>query len=182
MSLTEILRKKKKRIVTVWVERTLDSYTSSGFFKRSNDLFANPVGANIREGLNRLYDLLLEDTPFEEYVEPLEQVIRIRAVQDFTPAEAVAPVMEIKWVVRQEIKRQSADEKLLKELDLFDCNVDRAALTAFDMYMSCRDQLSHVRINELKSGRAILTDNGCISPRGQKEINAFEPVVIPDTI
>ncbi len=165
MSLTEILRRKKRSIVSDWVERTLDSYTSSGFFKRSKDLFANPVGANIRNGLDRLYDLLLEDAPWEEFTEPLDLVIRIRAVQDFTPAEAVAPIMELKWVVRRALGRKEKDQVSRTELDYFDLSVDRAALTAFDLYMTCRDRLHRARVNEVKSGRSILADNGCVSSR-----------------
>ena len=177
MGLTEILRRKKKSIVSTWVERTLDTYTSSGFFKRSKDLFANPVGANIRNGLDRLYDLLLEEAPCEELAEPLDLVIRIRAVQDFTPAEAVAPIMEIKWVVRQLLGKKEMAEVAAKELDLFDLSVDRAALTAFDMYMTCRDQLYRVRVNEVKSGRAILADSGCVSSKQKDSEKSAERLV-----
>ncbi len=163
MNLIEALQKKKKEILDTWVERTLDSYTSSGFFKRSKDQFANPVGANIREGLSRLYDLLLAKAGQEEMTQPLDQVIRIRAVQEFTPAQAVAPILELKWVVKQVLSADDKARPLLAELDSFDCDVDRAALAAFDIYVTCREQLYKNRINELKSGRSILTDSGCPS-------------------
>ncbi|MDH4319840.1 MAG: hypothetical protein OEV64_15770, partial [Desulfobulbaceae bacterium] len=52
---------------------------------------------------------------------------------------------------------------LLSEMDTFDCNVDRAALLAFDIYMECRERLYQTRISELKSGRHILTDSPCPS-------------------
>jgi len=163
MQLIEALKKKKKEVLSTWVDRTLDSYVSSGFFKRAQDKFANPVGANIREGLSKLYDLLLSRADQKEMMEPLDQVIRIRAVQEFTPAQAVAPILELKWVVKQVFTADKELHPLLTELDSFDCDVDRAALAAFDIYTACREQLYQNRISELKSGRYILTDSGCAS-------------------
>ncbi len=163
MQLIEALKKKKKEILSTWVDRTLDSYTSSGFFKKSRDRFANPVGANIREGLSKLYDLLIGKADRKEMMDPLDQVIRIRAVQEFTPAQAVAPILELKWVVKQVFSADKELRHLLVELDSFDCDVDRAALAAFDIYTACREQLYQNRISELKSGRYILTDSGCAS-------------------
>ncbi len=163
MNLIEALKSKKKQILSTWVDRTLDSYASSGFFKRSRDKFANPVGVNIREGLAALFDLLVRKAPREEYLAPLDQVIRIRAVQEFTPAQAVAPILELKWVIRQILSADKNTRHLLSELDSFDCDIDRAALTAFDMYTACREQLYENRIRELKSGSYILTDSACPS-------------------
>ena len=157
------LRAQQDKIVSLWVDRTLDSYISSGFFKTSPDRFANPVGANIRDGLGRLYALLLEDAAPDELLAPLDQVIRIRAVQEFSPSQAVAPILEIKWVVRQVLAGERADKDIETELDEFDLKVERMALLAFDMYTECREQLYRNRINELKSGRHVLTDSGCIS-------------------
>ncbi|HEB69421.1 MAG TPA: hypothetical protein ENI88_07350 [Desulfobulbus sp.] len=173
MQLIEALKKKRKEILSTWVDRTLDSYTSSGFFKRSTDRFANPVGANIREGLSKLYDLLLGKADQKEMMEPLDKVLRIRAVQEFTPAQAVAPILELKWVVKQVFSADKELRPLLTELDSFDCDVDRAALAAFDIYTVCREQLYKNRVSELKSGRYILTDSGCASTlnrQGQESI------------
>jgi len=177
MKLIEALKNKKKEILSVWSDRTLDSYASSGFFKKSQDKFANPVGANIREGLSALYDLLVAKKDQQEMVEPLDQVIRIRAVQEFTPAQAVAPILELKWVVKQVFSADKETHALLTELDSFDCDVDRAALAAFDIYTACREQIYRNRISELKSGRYILTDAKCASAmirENQKEISQLQ--------
>ena len=163
MSLLEALKNKEKKIVDTWVDRTLDSYPSADFFKQTKDQFANPVGANIRTGLTGIFQLLVSEAEQQEFAEPLDQIVRIRAVQDFTPAQAVAPLLELKWVVKQVL---SADEKcrfLLSELAPFDRDVDRIALMAFDIYMNCRDRLYQARIRELKSGSYILTDASCAS-------------------
>jgi hypothetical protein len=163
MNLKEALKQKQDEILSVWIERTLDSYTSSGFFKRSRDKFANPVGTNIHEGLTALYNLFLRSAAPHEFQKPLDQVVRIRAVQEFSPAQAVAPILELKWVVKQVFSADKECRPLLPELDSFDCDVDRAALAAFDLYVECRDRLHRARIRELKSGSYILTDSSCAS-------------------
>ena len=81
MNLLELLQKKEKKILDIWVERTLDSYISSDFFKQAKDPFANPVGANIRAGLTMIFQLILAEAEHKDFAEPLDQVIRIRAVQ-----------------------------------------------------------------------------------------------------
>lgn len=163
MELTEALANKKKEILHLWIERTLDSYTSPGFFKKSQDPFANPVGSNISVGLTALFDLLLHKAELETYTRSLDQVVRIRAVQEFTPAQAVAPFLELKWVIKQVFSGDKETQSLLQELEALDCEIDRIALAAFNIYSECREQLYRNRIHELKSGRAILTDAACPS-------------------
>lgn len=163
MKLSEILQDKKSKILSIWIERTLDSYTSSGFFKKSTDQFANPIGANIKDGLTRIFDLLVAGAGQEEFTAPLDQVVRIRAVQDFSPSQAVAPFLELKWVIRQVLAEDKKIDYAQSDLADLECEIEKVALAAFDMYTGCREKLYQVRINELKSGRHILTDTPCSS-------------------
>ncbi|MDH3348443.1 MAG: RsbRD N-terminal domain-containing protein [Desulfobulbaceae bacterium] len=174
MHLLESLENYRDKIVSLWVERTLDGY-SSGFFKKSKDLFANPVGVNIKQGLTELFQLLITDADPDAYRNPLDKIVRIRAVQDFAPSQALAPILELKWVVRQVFSSVKEERPLVSEMDAFDCNIDRAALMAFDIYIECRERLYQTRINELKSGTHILTDSPCPSKLLKKD----QPV--PDT-
>ncbi len=176
MELTEAFEKKEQDILASWIDKTLDSYVSSSFFKQSADRFANPVGANIKDGFTRIYKLLINNADLEEMKSPLDQLIRIRAVQEFTPAQAVVPIMELKWVVRQIFSSDKKMRVLLSQLDSFDCAVDRLTLMAFDIYSECREQLYRNRVRELKSGRYILTDSACASSmikENQQEITRF---------
>ncbi len=163
MKLIEALEDNKSKILSLWIDRTLDSYASSSFFKTSKNQFANPVGANINSALTKLFNLIVAGVDKGEYRKPLDQLVRIRAVQEFTPGEAVAPVLELKWVVKQVFSSNKEAKELLGELDMFDCEVDKAALEAFNIYMECRERLYQTRIHELKSGSYILTDTPCSS-------------------
>lgn len=163
MELNEALTGKKKDIVALWIDRTLDSYIAPGFFKKSTDPFANPVGSNISAGLTRLVDVLLDKSGPEAYHQPLDQIVRIRAVQEFTPSQAMAPFLELKWVIKQIFSSDQTTKPLLATLDYLDCEIDRIALAAFDIYCECREQVYKNRIRELKSGHSILTDSACPS-------------------
>ncbi len=163
MELTEALAERKEAILSVWIERTLDSYSSADFFKKSKDPFSNPVGSNIAAGLRSLYALFLNEAPLDDFIKPLDQVVRIRAVQDFAPSQAVVPFLELKWIIRQIFSKEKACQPLLGQLDQLDCTIEKVALMAFDMYMQCREQLYQNRIRELKSGSAVLTDAACPS-------------------
>lgn len=169
MEVTEALTSKKQEILSVWIERTLDSYIAPGFFKSAKDPFANPVGSNITAGLTALFDLLVAKADLQACAKPLDQVVRIRAVQEFTPAQAVAPFLELKWVVKQVLSGDKATRPLLGKLDALDCDIDRMALTAFNIYSECREQLYRNRIRELKSGSALLTDAACPSALLRRE-------------
>ncbi|MDO5674855.1 MAG: RsbRD N-terminal domain-containing protein [bacterium] len=161
--LAKAIAAKQKQILDIWLERTLNSYRSPGFFIKSQDLFANPVGMQVRSGLAAVFELLCEEANQEAFARPLDQVVRIRAVQDFSASQAVVPFLELKWVVKEVLGADAQSGPLAGQLNEFDCAVERVALMAFDLYCRCREQLYLNRIHELKSGRAMFTDGGCPS-------------------
>lgn len=164
--LAEILAEKRRRILDVWIGRTLSSYKSSEFFLQAADPFANPVGALIREGLEQVFDLLLTEADGEAFVRPLDQIVGIRAVQAFAPSQAVVPFLELKWVVREALGESSGEPAtgpLDRQLAEFECAAERMALTAFDLYCRRRERLYQSRLKEVKSGRARFADPGCPS-------------------
>ncbi len=174
-SLSEALKRNEEKILALWTERTLDTYVSSDFFKKSQDCFANPVGANIREGLAQLFRLIIAGADSPEFAKPLDMIIRIRAVQQFTPSQAVAPLLDLKAVVRQIFSADKDCRNLLLKLVQFEAEVDRIMLLAFDLYMECRERLYKARIRELKSGSYILTDSGCASALIRENLRELSP-------
>ena len=163
MDLAEGFRNHKEKIIDKWVEYTLSTYLSSGFFVKERDKFANPVGGNIREALNILFPLLVAGADSKTYIPPLEQIMSIRSVQEFTPSQAVAPINAVKHITREVFAGDKERKHLVGELYDFEFAVDLALLVAFDIYMQFRERLYQVRIAEIKSGRHILTDSKCPS-------------------
>jgi len=163
MNLAEGFQNHKGKIVNKWVDYTLSTYISSGFFVKERDQFANPVGGNIREALNKLFPLLVGGAEVKDFTVPLQQVMSIRSVQEFSPSQAVAPLNAVKHIVREVFAADKECKQLVTELYDFEFAVDLAVLAAFDIYMQCRERLYQVRITEIKSGRHILTDSRCPS-------------------
>ncbi len=163
MDLAEGFRNHGEKIVNKWVEYTLSTYLSSSFFVKERDMFANPVGGNIRQALNQLFLMLSKNADAEKFTAPLEQIISIRAVQQFSPAQAIAPLNAVKHITREVFAADKERKHLVAELYDFEFAVDLALLAAFDIYMHFRERLYQVRINEIKSGSHILTDSKCPS-------------------
>lgn len=163
MDLAEGFRNHREKIVNRWVEYTLSTYKSSGFFIKESDKFANPVGGNIREALNELFLLLAKGADSQECTPALEQIMSIRSVQEFTPSQAIAPLNAVKHIVREVFTSDNERKELADNLYDFEFAVDLAVLASFDIYMKYRERLYQVRIDEIKSGSHILTDSKCPS-------------------
>jgi len=148
----ELLKEKRKAILKKWYHLVLDTYPSqaAAFFRKNRDRFENPVGARIYEGIEGLLDQILSEPDPQKIDHFIDKIIRIRAVQDFSPAEAVKVIFllkkAIKEVLKDELKADFMEEFLLleEEIDLF-------ALKAFDIYMGCRERLYHLKVEEWKS-------------------------------
>ena len=158
MNLQTLLGEKKKAIVRKWTDGVLDTYGSPEFFKKQKDRFANPIGATISDGLHKLFNILVEGGELGAASEPLENIIKIRAVQEFTPSQAVSFVYLLKTIVREELTKEKGKEQFQESLAGLEARIDTIALMAFDFYMDCRERLHQIRINEVLSGRSALTD------------------------
>ncbi len=153
-----------------WVEYTLTTYQSSDFFKKETDQFLNPVGGTIRRALAELLPLLVEGAGRRACEPAIERIIAIRAVQQFTPSQAVAPLNAVKHICRDVCavdKKGGFSDSALYD---FDFAVDLALLAAFDIYMKYRERLYSVRVKEIKSGNIVLTDSKCPSKLLQEGI------------
>lgn len=161
MRLLESLQENKATILDKWINKVLATYPNdtSLFFKKQKDQFANPVGFSVTRCLTELYEALFTEQDFEAIPAILDQLVRIRAVQEFSPSRAVSFVYMLKESIREVCEKEGELAGLdIKEWLALEDRIDAVAHVAFDHYMACREQLFKVRINELKSGRSILTD------------------------
>ncbi len=150
--LKEILINNKKSILKCWFNKILDTYPSDSFklFSRTKDQFANPVGFTINEGIEELYEELLNEMDQEKICSTLEKVIKIRAIQDFPPSQAVGIILFLKEAINEELKEESIDRNLQKEVQSFFSRIDVMVLIAFDIYMTCINQINEIRVDGIK--------------------------------
>lgn len=141
------LAARRDAVVDRWIESVINAYPeeTATFLKKQPNRFANPVGANLREGLALIVDGVVAGSDPEELRQALDLVIRVRAVQQFTPPAAVGFVFDLKTIVREVIADAS------EVPDEFDRSVDRLGLVAFDVYMGCREQLWSIRAEEIRN-------------------------------
>jgi hypothetical protein len=153
MTFEELLTKKKDAILQRWVDDALAMYSkdASAAFRREKDPFANPVGHSLRVGTQAIFEALLDGMTEEGEIRGhLDGVIRVRAVQQVSASGAVDFVFGLKQAVRTELGVKPGDAQFAPELAKLDGQIDRIALMAFDVYVKCRDQVSELRINEVK--------------------------------
>ncbi len=163
MKLAEALHNNRYRIVDRWVEYTLSTYTSSNFFKKEKDQFANPIGGSVRNCYKALFPLLIKGGDDEQVKRALSHFMHLRAVQEFSPSQAIAPLSAVKHITRDILGSDKETRELVSELYDFEFAVDLALFKAFDLYMECKMRVYDIRIREIKSGSAILTDSTCPS-------------------
>jgi hypothetical protein len=153
MSLNELLSEKKQAILEKWFDSVIETYPhdTAKFLKRQKDQFANPIGSTIYKGMDCLLDLIANSGDADAITKSLDEIIRIRAIQDFTPSHALAFVVDLKKIVREEIKGETRASQLIDELPEFERWVDGLLLLSFDIYMKCREKIYELKSNELRN-------------------------------
>jgi hypothetical protein len=156
MSLNHLLAKKKKAILHKWFDRVLGTYPidMQGFFRQQSDRFANPVGSTILASLEGLFQELLKKEDYEKARSFLEDILRIRSVQDFSPSQAVVFLPLLKGVLKDEIGEQVRQNRLYGEWLELESRIDEFLLLAFDIYMACREKIFQLKTQELRSRKA----------------------------
>jgi hypothetical protein len=147
-----LLEERKDTIVERWVDAVLSVYPSdaAAIFQSQQDPFANPLGHSVREGTRGVFQTILNGMDQDDLREHLDQIVRIRAVQQLTPSQALSFIFTLRSIVREVIPESETDSGLRKGLSELDKKIDEVALTAFELYASRREEVSELRVNEVK--------------------------------
>ncbi|MCP4757156.1 MAG: hypothetical protein GY866_40350 [Proteobacteria bacterium] len=153
MILVDRLSQNKDEIVAKWVRKAMGAYSTEAVtvLKRNQDQFANPLSHIISKNLKHLFDELLIGVDAERIAPFLDEVVRMKAVQDFTPSKALGFIQDLKDVLEEYLEAGSDQEKNLPELLTMEREIDKIALLSFDIYVSCREKLFEIRANEIRN-------------------------------
>ena len=154
MNLEKFLTESKATIVKRWFNAVVDTYPpeSGRLLKKEKNQFANPVGHSIAEGMEGIYEALIEGMQPEKVKPHLETIIRIRAIQDFSPSQAIAFIFLFKKVIRDELQDGKPEDGISsQDLLALETQMDNLALLAFNVYMECREKLYEARVNDFKN-------------------------------
>ena len=152
-TLVPLITGKKAEILSRWFDAAIQGYApdTSRFLKDRKDQFANPVGNTTKKGLEGLLDLLQTELDPKRVATHLDPVVRIRAVQDFTPSQAIAFIPALKHVLRSVFKDALKDRALRDQLVELEDRLDHLCLMAVDLYVACREQVYQLKANETRN-------------------------------
>jgi len=177
--LVDLLEQKRERIVKTWIKAIRHSYPpeTAEFLKSQRNRFANPIGASIEGSVWSVFDQLIGEPDPEVTKNALDQLIRVRAVQDFTPAGALHIMFALKDVIRMELMDDILEQQLFKRYLVFESKIDQLALLAFDVFMECREKVWEIKRNDLLQRPYILQGGMCPSymlRRGKQHLEKLE--------
>jgi predicted Ser/Thr protein kinase len=153
MNLQKELEDNKSAILKKWFDRTIETYPkeTARFLKNKKNQFANPVGYIISQELEPILDGLFRGVEIVSLVPLLENIIRIRAVQDFPPSRAIAFIFFLKKVIREELEQEIQERKMEEEILALDSRIDEMGLISFDIFMHLREKIYALKASELNN-------------------------------
>lgn len=151
--LVPLLSAKSAAILEKWLDVILGGYSPDTvrFLKTEKDPFSNPMAHQLTRGLTDILAVLLEDRGKEEANAALDEVIRVLALQDRPPSQALAFMFSLKHVVREELAEELKDLTLAPEMLELESRIDGLALLGFDGYTQRREKLCELKVNEVKA-------------------------------
>ena len=153
MGVENLLATHKDAIVKNWFDHVVNTYPpdTARFLLNKRDPFDNPVGAATMRGLGAIIDELVGSPDPDELAKHLDSIIRIRAIQSFTPSQAVGFVFFLKGIIRETLAGSPEASGGINDLPAMDAKIDQLSLIAFDIYMQCREKIYELRANESRN-------------------------------
>lgn len=154
-ALVAFLDAQRETVLARWLDAALDTYApdTAAVWKKNTDPFANPVRCHLESGMRGLIAGLVagEDPARSAVFAPhLDAIVRVRAVQDFTPSQAVGCIFLLKKAVRETLWPRLTEPDLFVELLALESAIDILAQRAFDTYATCREAIAQLRIEQIR--------------------------------
>lgn len=151
MSIQGFLIENEHSLGRMWTEAVINTYPEEGakFFSGSCNQFANPVGHTFNVNIQKILRVLIREGDLSSCREELDGILRIRAVQGFSPSVALCFLPAFKEIVYRELMKSFSPETLCKDLYNLGVRVDQLTMMGFDLYMSCREELWKQKANQL---------------------------------
>lgn len=163
-----LIARHKEIIVKLWIEAAIKTYPeqTTPFLLREKDRFANPIANILSDSLKKVIDDLAAGADGKQLAEGLDPAIRLRAVQDFTPSDAVSFIFSLKQIFRDVAGGQ--EEGRVEDFRQLDQKIDELALIGFDKYMECREKIFELRAGEAGNRTLRKFEKAGLAPDNQK--------------
>jgi hypothetical protein len=167
MELRSLLKKNKSAILQKWLAAICDTYPAgtAEFINGNNDMFANPAGHTITANAEHILEGLIRGDDTVSLSACLGPIIRIRAVQDFTPVQAVSFINSLSTVIIGQLKAEILRHSLWDEWEVLQASIDDLTLRSYGIYAEMKERIQHIRIREIeKSQRFLVKLTGSRTP------------------
>lgn len=150
--INDILIKRRPEILEKWFNALSGTYSpqTDKFLRRETDPFANPVGASYRRCLSIILDELTGEMDPDNIQTALDDIIKIRAVQDLCPSAALSFMFILKQVLTEIFTDNSKTCINNDEWFSMTSKIDDITLRGFDIYMGCREKIYSLKAEEFK--------------------------------
>ena len=152
MAFEDVLVRRKAAILKRWFDLIAQTHPDGGVsLVKNKDRFANPVRHITSSAIAIIYEELIQGRPNSERVAmSLDDIIKVRAVQDFSPSQAIDFVFLLKKAIRAELEDEIYQAGCFEELSGIESSIDELASYAFDIYMDRREKIYKVKVDEMK--------------------------------
>lgn len=151
--LQQFIEEHRESILNKWIDWTISTYEPEmiRFLKREKNQFANPVRNTIFTSLQKVFDGILNEMNMEECHQGLEEIVKLRAVQSFSPYQSLSFIFELKRIIRSEVQQNNNDAAIINELFTFEDRFDELIGLSFDLFTKYREKIFDIKIKEIKS-------------------------------
>jgi hypothetical protein len=153
MEILKYLRENNDKLTGQWIRFVVSSYPEEAgkFLFNGKNKFSNPVGFTFSKELKTIYSELFSNPESAEITNSIENIMQIRAVQDFSPSDTIGIILKLKDIIFKEVSQFLKNPDDYEELLKIDRQIDDLAMKAVDIFVRLRERLINIRAGELKS-------------------------------
>ena len=111
--LQQLFESKKASILHEWFNATVNQYPpkTAKFLQNETDQFANPMGRIYQNELNHILEGIINQKDVSSLSINLENIIKIKAVQEFSPSESLSFLFSLRNILITEIINNQNNQK-----------------------------------------------------------------------
>ncbi|MFH1049528.1 MAG: RsbRD N-terminal domain-containing protein [bacterium] len=160
MEIINYLQENRNALIAKWQQAIIDTYPEGAgkFLSVNKNQFGNPIGFTLNQELPKIYDELTGKMDNAILNLSIESIIKLRAVQDFSPSEAVGFINLLKNIVVDETQAMMTKKSFIDSYFTFEKNIEIANGIAFEKYLEMKLKLSEIKINEVRKRNQRMVD------------------------
>jgi len=157
----ELLAENREAVIDAWFSHIIDTYPpeTAKLWKKGGDRFHNPVSERTREAVKAIVDYLIaknDESALESVLAILDEMVRVRAVQNFAPSQAAGFLFLSKKAIRERLWHDLKTQGNWEQFVALESRIDGLALASLDMYAKCREKLHEIKYKDLERSQVQL--------------------------